>query len=96
VFQLDRADAPQLRAELPFPCVWIAPWSRSDGLAPLRETLVLTAITADEELIGRLVDEPTIRNLHVGDHPTHVLDPGQPHDGYLGEFLMRSKTFIRD
>jgi acyl-CoA reductase-like NAD-dependent aldehyde dehydrogenase len=93
VFQLDRADAPQARLEMPFPCVWVAPWSRADGLAPLRDTIVLTALTSDRDLVGRLLDEPTVRNLHVGDHPTHVLVPGLPHDGYLGEFLMRSKTF---
>ncbi|MBZ4321554.1 aldehyde dehydrogenase family protein [Streptomyces huiliensis] len=93
VFQVDRADAPQTRLEMPFPCVWIAPWSRSDGLAPLRDTLTLTALTSDRDLVTRLLDEPTIRNLHVGDHPTHILTPGLPHDGYLGEFLMRSKTF---
>ncbi|MFV2117199.1 aldehyde dehydrogenase family protein, partial [Streptomyces sp. Act-28] len=93
VFQLDRADAPQTRLEMPFPCVWIAPWSRADGVAPLRDTIVLTALTSDRELVERLLDEPTIRNLHVGDHPTHVLVPGLPYDGYLGEFLMRGKTF---
>ncbi|UUS29502.1 MULTISPECIES: aldehyde dehydrogenase family protein [Streptomyces] len=93
VFQLDRADAPQTRAEMPFPCVWVAPWTRADGVAPLRDTVVLTALTSDPELVGELLDEPTIRSLHVGDHPTHVLVPGLPHDGYLGEFLMRCKTF---
>ncbi|MEU2184015.1 aldehyde dehydrogenase family protein [Streptomyces thermolilacinus] len=93
VFQLDRADAPQARLEMPFPCVWFAPWSRADGLAPLSDTLVLTALTSDRELVGRLLQDPGIRNLHVGDHPTDVLLPGLPHDGYLGEFLMRSKTF---
>ncbi|MBC2876051.1 MULTISPECIES: aldehyde dehydrogenase family protein [Streptomyces] len=93
VFQVDRADAPQTRLEMPFPCVWIAPWSRADGLAPLRDTLVLTALTSDRNLVARLLDEPAIRNLHVGDHPTHVLTPGLPHDGYFGEFLMRGKTF---
>lgn len=93
VFRVDRADAPQTRLEMPFPCAWIAPWSRADGLGPLRDTLVLTALTSDHRLVSRLLDEPTIRNLHVGDHPTHVLTPGLPHDGYFGEFLMRGKTF---
>jgi len=93
VFQLDRADAPQARLEMPFPCVWVAPWSRADGLAPLRDTIVLTALTSDQDLIGRLLDDPAIRNLHIGDHRTDVLVPGLPADGYLGEFLMRSKTF---
>ncbi|MBT2507479.1 aldehyde dehydrogenase family protein [Streptomyces sp. ISL-98] len=95
VHQLDAADAPQLGAELPFPCVWIAPWSRADGIAPLRDTLVLTAVTQDEELVDALVEEPTISNLHVGSRATHWHRPGLPHDDYLGEFLMRSKTLVR-
>jgi hypothetical protein len=53
---------------------------------------VLTALTSDEDLIERLVREPTIGNVHVGDVPTHRMAPGLPHDGYLAEFLMRGKT----
>ncbi|MFF4485246.1 aldehyde dehydrogenase family protein [Streptomyces sp. NPDC001544] len=85
--------------ELPFPCVWVAPWSRSDGTAPLRESLVVGVLAGDSrrdlELMDALVAEPTIANVHVGDHPTHWMDRGVPHDGYLGEFLMRTKTVIR-
>lgn len=95
VHQLDAADAPQLGAEVPFPCVWVAPWSRADGVAPLRDTLVLTAVTEDEDLVDALVAEPTISNLYLGGRATHWHRPGLPHDGYLGEFLMRSKTVFR-
>lgn len=95
VGQLDSPYAPQLGLELPFPCIWIAPWNRADGLGPLRRTLVLTAITSDEDLIGELVSEPSIANVYVGDRPTCRNDFGLPHDGYLGEFLMRSKTVAR-
>ncbi|WP_406864126.1 aldehyde dehydrogenase family protein [Streptomyces sp. HUAS MG47] len=95
VHQLDSADAPQLGAELPFPCVWIAPWSRADGIEPLRDTLVLTVVTEDETLVDALVAEPTISNVHVGGRATHWHRPGLPHDDYLGEFLMRSKTLVR-
>jgi acyl-CoA reductase-like NAD-dependent aldehyde dehydrogenase len=95
VFRLDRADAPQVNIELPFPCVWVAPWSRADGVHPLRNTLVLTAISSDHELIDDLVAEPTIGNVYLGDRPTTSYRPGLPHDGYLGEFLMRTKTVIR-
>ncbi|MFJ3631569.1 aldehyde dehydrogenase family protein [Streptomyces sp. NPDC090112] len=95
VHQVDSADAPQLSAEVPFPCVWVAPWSREDGLDSLRDTLVLTVVTEDEHLVEALIDEPTISNLHVGSHATHWHRPGLPHDGYLGEFLMRSKTVVR-
>ncbi|MFF3642587.1 aldehyde dehydrogenase family protein [Streptomyces sp. NPDC002564] len=94
--QLARADAPQLGAELPFPCVWVAPWSQADGIAPLRDTLVLTALTRQEPLLDRLLAEPTVANLYIGDHPTHWMGPGLPHDGYLSDFLMRTKSVVRD
>ncbi|MET3983322.1 aldehyde dehydrogenase family protein [Streptomyces sp. PvR034] len=96
VHQLDRADAPQAGIELPFPCVWVAPWDPADGIGPLRGSLVVTALTQDEALLDELVEEPSIGNVHAGDHPTYWMGPGLPHDGYLAEFLMRSKTVIRD
>ncbi|RFU86787.1 aldehyde dehydrogenase family protein [Streptomyces triticagri] len=95
VHLVDGPDAPQLGAELPFPCVWVAPWTPRDGVAPLRGSLVLTAVTEREELIGRLLDEPTISNLYLGDTPTYRIEPGLPHDGYLAEFLMHSKSVIK-
>jgi acyl-CoA reductase-like NAD-dependent aldehyde dehydrogenase len=96
VHQLDRPDAEQARVELAFPCVWIAPWTPEAGLEPLKETLVLTAITDDTRLLDALVAEPTISNVYVGDHPTYWIEPGIPHDGYLADFLMRTKAVIRD
>lgn len=96
VHELDRPDAPQVSLELPFPCVWVAPWTRGAGTAVLRDTLVLTALTRDPELVDDLLAEPTIANVYHGDHPTYWIRPGVPHDGYLGEFLMRTKTVIRD
>jgi subtilisin family serine protease len=95
VHQLDRSDAEQAGIELSFPCVWVAPWTPEAGLAPLKESLVLTAITHDTRLLDALVDEPTISNVYVGDHPTYWIEPGLPHDGYLAEFLMRTKAVIR-
>src|SRR5258708_22821913 len=66
VHQLDRPDAPQANIELAFPCVWVAPWTREAGIAPLRQSLVLTAVTQDEKLLDALFTEPTIKNLYIG------------------------------
>jgi acyl-CoA reductase-like NAD-dependent aldehyde dehydrogenase len=96
VHELDRPDAKQAGIELSFPCVWVAPWTPEAGLKPLKETLVLTAITGDTRLVDALVAEPTISNVYVGDHPTYWIEPGIPHDGYLADFLMRTKAVIRD
>lgn len=96
VIRLDSADTARTQTELPFPCVWVAPWSRArDGIGPLRDTLTLNAYSEDASLISELVDEPSISNVHVGDRPTHRMAPGLPHDGHLAEFLMRSKTVLR-
>jgi hypothetical protein len=57
---------------------------------------VITVINGDEALIDRLVGEPTISNVYIGDHPTYWMAPGIPHDAYLAEFLMRTKAMIRD
>ncbi|MDX6426800.1 MAG: hypothetical protein QOD52_2205 [Gaiellaceae bacterium] len=95
VHELDRPGAEQAGVELAFPCVWVAPWTPEAGLEPLKETLVLTAITHDTHLVDDLVGEPTIANVYVGDHPTYWIEPGIPHDGYLAEFLMRTKAVIR-
>ncbi|TKA04760.1 aldehyde dehydrogenase family protein [Actinacidiphila oryziradicis] len=96
VHQLDSPHAEQANIELAFPCVWVAPWTREAGTAPFKETLVLTAVTKDEQLLDRLLADPTIRNLYIGNHPTYWMAPGVPHDAYLGEFLMRTKAVIRD
>lgn len=95
VHQLDSPLAAQITAELPFPCVWIAPWTRTDALTPLHNTLVLTALTTDPHLIDDLINDPTISNVYLGNHPTNHLHPGLPHDSYLGEFLMRTKAVLR-
>jgi acyl-CoA reductase-like NAD-dependent aldehyde dehydrogenase len=96
VHQLERADAEQAGIEMPFPCVWVAPWTPEAGIEPFRETLVLTAITHDRRLVDALIAEPTISNVYVGDHPTYWIEPGIPHDGYLADFLMRTKAVFRD
>ncbi|MFY1675587.1 aldehyde dehydrogenase family protein [Streptomyces sp. WMMC905] len=96
VHQVASPYAPQVGAEVPFPCVWTAPWSRTEhGVEALRDTLVLTVLTEDEELVDTLVAEPTVSNVYVGGRATRWHRPGLPHDGYLGEFLMRSKALVR-
>jgi hypothetical protein len=96
VHLLAEPDVTKLNVELPFPCVWVSPWSRSDGVAPLRHSLVINAITNDDDLIDDLLAEPTITNVYRGHHPTYYGAPEIPHDGFLADFLMRNKGFIRD
>ncbi|MFE5564700.1 aldehyde dehydrogenase family protein [Amycolatopsis japonica] len=85
----------QTGIELPFPCAWFAPWEPACGIAPLRGSLVVTALTEREGLLDALVRDPAIGNVHVGNWRTDWFRPGLPHDGFLSEFLMRSKTVAR-
>ena len=85
---------PRTRIELPFPCLWFAPWSPGDGIEPLRDTLNLTIVGAAETLIDALIDEPSIRSIRVGPYPTYWSNPQMPHDGYLSSFLMAPKALI--
>jgi acyl-CoA reductase-like NAD-dependent aldehyde dehydrogenase len=96
VHLLAQPDVTKLNVELPFPCVWVSPWSRADGLQPLRHSLVINAITNDEDLIDDLLADPTIANVYRGHHPTYYGAPAIPHDGFLADFLMRNKGVVRD
>ena len=94
VHLLATPDPTKLNVEMPFPCVWVSPWSPADGTAPLRNSLVLNAITTDDELVDDLVNETTVTNVYRGRHATHHTAPHIPHDGFLADFLMRNKGFI--
>jgi hypothetical protein len=94
VHLLRRPDVRTVNVELPFPCVWVSGWQREDGLAALRNSLVITAITRDDGLIDGLLAEPSVTNVYRGPVPTHHAAPNIPHDGYLADFLMRNKGFI--
>jgi hypothetical protein len=85
---------PVLGAELPFPCVWVAPWHRRDGIEPLRHSLALMTLTDDTGLISSALAEPTIRNVFLGTRATSTYVPGLPHDGHLAEFLMTATTVV--
>lgn len=88
-------DPEKLGTELPFPCVWVAPWERAAGIAVLRNSLVVGAFTEDDSLVTALLDEPTIANVYRGPVPTYYTATGLPHDGFLADFLMRTKGFVR-
>jgi acyl-CoA reductase-like NAD-dependent aldehyde dehydrogenase len=84
-----------VQTELPFPCLWVSPWRRDDGIECLGDTLALTVIGADQSLLEALLESRAIHNVYIGSHPTYWSAVGAPHDGYLGDFLMSTKAVIR-
>ncbi|MFE9825316.1 aldehyde dehydrogenase family protein [Streptomyces sp. NPDC005791] len=93
VMCVDRADHPATATELPFPCVWVAPWQPSQGIGPLDDSLALTLLTDDAALVGRALDTPGIRTVLHGALDGWWRDPYLPHDGYLGQFLREARGF---
>jgi hypothetical protein len=79
-----------------FPCVWVAPRSRTTRLELRRRSLAVNAITTDEGLIEDLVYGPTVSNSYSGQHGTYEIAPEVPHNRFSADFLMRSIEMLRD
>jgi acyl-CoA reductase-like NAD-dependent aldehyde dehydrogenase len=86
---------PMIGTELPFPFVAVAPWSPGDGLASLRESLVLNLIGVGEDLVERALREPSIRKVVVGLLPPWTTRAELPHDGSMASFLLEPKALLR-
>lgn len=96
VLSADRADHPALGTELPFPFVVVAPWREEDGIAPLRQSLVLNLLTSRGDLIDRAVLEPSIRKITTGTALPWATPHGIPHDGNYTQFLLEPKGIVGD
>ncbi|MEY9912475.1 acyl-CoA reductase-like NAD-dependent aldehyde dehydrogenase [Catenulispora sp. MAP12-49] len=93
VLLCDRVDHPGSRIEMPFPCLWVLPWRRSDGLAPLGETLALTVLADDPALAREALRRPAIRKVLAGPVPTWAAGDTSPHDGFLSHELMEARAY---
>jgi hypothetical protein len=93
VLVAERATETGFGTELPFPCVWVAPWRRDDGVQPLRHSLALTLLTDDSTLVRSALLEPSIRKVFHGRVPPWWSRPDLPHDGYIAHFLFEAKGF---
>ncbi|MFF5860047.1 aldehyde dehydrogenase family protein [Streptomyces sp. NPDC012751] len=89
VVELASARDPLLSYELPFPCVWVAPFERT-AVDVLDGSLVLSLLTGDRRLVAAATELTGVSNVYLG-RPTSWTHPDVPHDGFLGEFLMRAK-----
>ncbi|MEU1941241.1 aldehyde dehydrogenase family protein [Streptomyces sp. NPDC059474] len=91
VVELTSARNPLLSYEVPFPCVWVAPFERG-AVDVLDGSLVLSLHTEDWGLVAEATELTAVSNVYRG-KPTSWVHPDVPHDGFLGEFLMRTKGF---
>jgi hypothetical protein len=59
----------------------------------LGPSLVVTAITQDRALIGRLLSSPHVGRLNLGGIPTCKISWDQPHEGNLFDHLYARRAF---
>ncbi|HUE83670.1 MAG TPA: aldehyde dehydrogenase family protein [Pyrinomonadaceae bacterium] len=72
--------------------VKVRPEQLPEALGP---SLVVTAITRDEQLIRKLVASPDVDRLNIGPVPTNQVSWDQPHEGNLFEHLYARRAFQR-
>jgi acyl-CoA reductase-like NAD-dependent aldehyde dehydrogenase len=87
------ADHPLAQAEYPFPFAAVVETPESELVERLGPSLVVTALTADPGLRGRLLAAPHVDRLGFGSIPTGRISWDQPHEGNLFEHLYRRRSF---
>ena len=93
VLHCESPDVAASKREYMFPFVTVVQCSQEKMLSAIGQTLVATAITADEAFTRKLLDARNIDRLNVGPIPTIKLDWLQPHEGNIVDFLFRPRAF---
>lgn len=81
--------------EFMFPFVSVVKVTPEQIPQALGPSLVVTAITADNNLSRRLVASPNVDRLNIGAVPTNQISWDQPHEGNLFEHLYARRAFQR-
>jgi acyl-CoA reductase-like NAD-dependent aldehyde dehydrogenase len=79
--------------EYMFPFASVVKCEQKDMIKSIGQTLIGTAITADERWIDELTNAVNIDRLNIGPVPTNRLNWLQPHEGNLIDFLFRSRAY---
>lgn len=85
-------DHPLANTEYMFPFVSVVERPQSEMLDSIGSTLVVSAVTEDEDWIRELMASPDIDRLNLGSVPTNWVQWEQPHEGNLFEFLYRRRA----
>jgi acyl-CoA reductase-like NAD-dependent aldehyde dehydrogenase len=86
---------PMANREFLFPFASVVEVSADEIPEALGTSLVVTAITEDENLIERLLSSPLVDRLNVGPISTMQIAWDQPHEGNLFEHLYARRAFQR-
>jgi acyl-CoA reductase-like NAD-dependent aldehyde dehydrogenase len=95
VVHCEDANHPLANREFLFPFASVVEVRQDSIPAALGPSLVVTAITEDASLIGRLVASQNVDRLNLGAVPTGQISWNQPHEGNLFEHLYARRAFQR-
>ena len=95
VILCDNVEHELANREYMFPFVTVVKVDREQIPAALGPSLVVTAITSDDDLIRQLIASPNVDRLNVGAVPTTVISWDQPHEGNMFEHLYGRRAFQR-
>jgi NAD-dependent aldehyde dehydrogenases len=93
IVHCESPDHPLANREFLFPFASVVEVNQNDVPEIFGPTLVLTAITGDKKLIGRLLASPLVGRLNLGPVPTMKISWDQPHEGNLFEHLYARRAF---
>lgn len=85
-------DHPLANREFLFPFASVTEVAQAEMLDAIGPSLVVTAITEDQDWISQLLECPEIDRLNLGPLPTNRVQWDQPHEGNLFEFLFKRRS----
>jgi acyl-CoA reductase-like NAD-dependent aldehyde dehydrogenase len=95
VIRCESLDHALARTEYMFPFTSVVEVPIDGMLEALGESLVVSAITRDPELVSQLGRSSQIHRLNIGPIPTTQVEWDQPHEGNLFEFLYTRRALQR-
>ncbi len=93
IVHADSPDRAVASKEYMFPFTSVVKCAQNELVRRIGPTLVCTALTEDETLIGQLTESVSVDRLNIGPIPTNRLNWLQPHEGNLIDFLFRSRAY---
>ena len=78
--------------EFLFPFSGVVEVPQSEILDRIGPSLVVSAVTEDEDFIHALLESPDVERLNIGSIPTNHISWDQPHEGNLFEHLYRQRA----
>jgi acyl-CoA reductase-like NAD-dependent aldehyde dehydrogenase len=93
IVHCESPDHPLANREFLFPFAAVVECPQSDVIRRIGPTLVVTALTNDEDFRRQLLASPHVGRLNFGPIPTNRISWDQPHEGNLFDHLYARRAF---